>query len=35
VFTPRDGEAGKLPIVWMHGFSVRIRERHTVTIGRR
>jgi pimeloyl-ACP methyl ester carboxylesterase len=35
VFTPADGGRGKLPVVWMHGFTGRFYEQHTVAIGRR
>ncbi len=34
-FTPDDGGKGALPIVWMHGFTGRFYEQHTVAIGRR
>ena len=34
-FTPDDGGRGKLPVVWMHGFTGRFYEQHTVAIGRR
>ena len=33
--TPDDGGKGKLPVVWMHGFTGRFYEEHTVAIGRR
>ncbi len=35
VFTPADGGNQQLPIVWIHGFTGRFYERHTVAIGRR
>ena len=35
LFTPSQGEGGKLPVVWMHGFTGRFYEQHTVAIGRR
>src|SRR5918912_346151 len=34
-FTPADGGRARLPIVWMHGFTGRFYEQHTVAIGRR
>jgi pimeloyl-ACP methyl ester carboxylesterase len=34
-FTPTGGGREKLPIVWMHGFTGRFYEPHTVAIGRR
>jgi pimeloyl-ACP methyl ester carboxylesterase len=35
LFTPSEREDGKLPVVWMHGFTGRFYEQHTVAIGRR
>src|SRR5688572_12832135 len=35
LFTPADGGRDKLPVVWMHGFTGRFYEQHTVAIGRR
>ena len=32
---PDDGGRDKLPVVWMHGFTGRFYEQHTVAIGRR
>ncbi|TAK23104.1 MAG: alpha/beta fold hydrolase [Chloroflexota bacterium] len=34
-FTPDGGGRAKLPVVWIHGFSGRFYEQHTVAIGRR
>jgi pimeloyl-ACP methyl ester carboxylesterase len=35
LFVPADGGHGKLPVVWMHGFTGRFYEQHQVAIGRR
>lgn len=35
LFRPNDGGQGKLPVVWLHGFTGRFYEQHTVIIGRR
>jgi pimeloyl-ACP methyl ester carboxylesterase len=35
VISPASGGRDKLPVVWMHGFTGRFEEQHTVAIGRR
>jgi pimeloyl-ACP methyl ester carboxylesterase len=35
VFTPASSGSGTPPVVWMHGFTGRFYEPHTVAIGRR